>query len=422
LIARTVPFRAAVATLIVMLHLVAAAAFGWSRFGVPFNRAPGAEPAFHNPAVEESPPNWNRLVVARWDSEHYINLALRGYTYCPTERIRQGPLPPPTMKCDLAFYPGYAMLGRAASLGGAVPIDYALLAVSLVSAWTFLFLWTGKEIVGALGLYGAYVSLAVWNAFTTAFALVTIQTEACVLALSLGAFVALSRRRLWLGAVLAGAASGMRISGAATSVAYVAALFAITWMERQRSVRPYVERSLMAVASGWGVLATMGFFWVRFHDPLLYVHAHGQSYGHSPSLLSILVPEARWILRSLDSWLHEGVWLFAMVLWLAAGYRAALRGFPKAGQVYWGVLSAMVLFISGIGSVSRGFAGMNRYLLLLLPAFFAIGKLVGRKPAALLVWLAFSLFHYLQVDLCFYIGDRGPETFRRCQAAQSFGR
>src|SRR5262245_37338068 len=73
-IARTAPFRAAVATLILMLHIFAAAAFGWSRFGLPFNRAPGEAPAFRNPAAEESPPRWNRLVIARWDSEHYINL------------------------------------------------------------------------------------------------------------------------------------------------------------------------------------------------------------------------------------------------------------------------------------------------------------------------------------------------------------
>jgi hypothetical protein len=266
------------------------------------------------------------------------------------------------------------------------------------------------------------LSLAVFNAFTTAFALVTIQTEAPVLAFSLAAFIALERRWLWTGAVLAGAASGMRISGAATSLAYLAALVAITWMERPRSVRPLVERALMAILAGWGVLATMGFFWVRFHNPFLYLAAHGQSYGHRPSLFSILMPETPWILRSLDSPLHEGLWLFAVVLWLAVGHRAALSGFAKAGQVYFYALSGLVLLISGVGSVSRGFVGMNRYSLLVLPAFFAIGKLARRKPLALALWLGLSLFHYLQVDLCFYIGDRGNETFRRCHAARWIGR
>src|SRR5437868_13660672 len=98
--------RALLATLFIVLHLAAFSIHASSRYGFPWNRAPGRAPAIEQPSVQQSPSNWNRLIASRWDSQHYINIALRGYSYCPAS-LHEGKLPvPPSMTCDLAFYPG----------------------------------------------------------------------------------------------------------------------------------------------------------------------------------------------------------------------------------------------------------------------------------------------------------------------------
>jgi hypothetical protein len=406
--------RAVLATLCLALHLAALVAFAHARFGQPWNRAPDQPPAFATPTAQ-APARWNRLVASRWDAQHYVNLALRGYDRCPTQTRRTGALPaPPTMLCDLAYYPGYALAGRIASLGGRVPVDYALLLVSLASSWIFFFLWTGPEIVGALGLRATLVALACFNLFTTGFTVATVQTEPLLLAASLGAFVLAQRGRLVPAAIAAGLATGVRVSGGAVGLAMVAFVAVDAW--RSRPLRPsdWAVRAAACALSFWGLAAMLAYDGVALHDPLIYFHAHEASFGHAPKLTALLVPDTRWLLASLVSQLHEGVVLAAALVWLGLGIVEAAKGFTPPARAYWYALTAGVLGVSMLGTVSRSFIGMNRYLLVAIPLFFAMGKLLERRRLALAVWLVLSAWHYWNVDLCFYVGDQGEETVRRC--------
>lgn len=413
-LARTLRFRIALATALIALHLIAFAVFARVRFDQPFNRAPGEAPAFAVP-TQAKPSRWNRLAVSRWDSQHYINLALRGYSRCPERTLRTGALPsPPTMLCDLAFYPGYPFAGRLLALGGIVPVDYALFALSLAASWIFFFLWTGREIVDALGLRAALVALAAFNLFTTGFTVVTIQTEPILLAATLGAFVLACRGRLTLAAICAGAATGVRVSGVGVGLAFAAWLAADAWQNRRSGGAFWAGRAALAALAFWGLALTLVYHGLVLHDPLAYVHAHEQSFGHHPSLLALLWPDTTWLLGSIISNLHEGVWVAAALLWLALGLRDAASGFSPPARAFWYALLAGVLGISLLGSISRNLIGMNRYLLGALPLFFAIGKLLSRRPLALAVWLAICGWHYWNVDLCFYVGDQGEDTLRRC--------
>jgi hypothetical protein len=410
--------RAIAATVLLLAHLVAMAVFGASRFGLPFNAAPGAAIAFAHPATDERLPHWDRLLPARWDSEHYINLALRGYRYCPAKEMRAGKKAGGGMTCDLAFYPGYPLLGYLASGGGRLPVDWTMLGVSLLCSWLFLFLWTGPEVTEALGLRGTWVSLLIFNAFTTAFGIVTIHTEPLLLACTMGAFVLLARGRPWLAALCAGAGTGVRISGIALCLAFTAALAVKTLRERPVPVRVLFTRALMAALSGWGGALLMAYHWAAFGDPLLYVHSYERGYGTRPALSQLLLPEISWLARSVDSNLHEGIWVFALLMWLCLGGREALRGFSPELRAYWIALSIGVVFISVTGTISRSFLGMPRYMLVVLPAFFAAGKVLERRTLALCLWLAVSLWHYWQCDLCLYIGNRSPPTGRVCHFAK----
>jgi hypothetical protein len=406
--------RAIAAALLLLAHLAAMTAFGASRFHVPFNAAPGAAVVFARPEVEQNPPYWNRLLPARWDAEHYINLALRGYRYCPAAEMRAGKATGGGMTCDLAFYPGYPLLGYLASAGGRLPVDWAMLAISLGASWIFLFLWTGPEITAALGLRTTWVSLLVFNAFTTGFALITIHTEPVLLACAMGAFVLLARDRPWLAALVAGAGTGARISGVALCLGFTAALAVKTFRERPVAPRVLVSRAGMAALSGWGQAAIMAYHGLVLGDPLLYVHSYQRGYGTQPALSQLLLPDVTWLARSVDSNAHEGIWVFALLMWLALGGRAALRGFSPELCAYWIALSAGAFFVSAIGTISRSFLGMPRYMLVVLPAFFAAGKVLERRFVALGLWLAVSLWHYWQCDLCLYVGDRSPQTGRVC--------
>ena len=173
-------------------------------------RPPGALPTFTIPATDWAPTNWDRLIVSRWDSGNYIELGLRGYQYCPP----RGPtLPVHAPGCNLAFYPTYGLAGRYVGMVTGLPIDFAMWAISLVSSFLFLFLWTGKDLTSRLGLAETYLALLFFNAYTTGYCLVMVQTEPLTLVLAMGAFVAFARRHRLLGALLAGAATGVRITG-----------------------------------------------------------------------------------------------------------------------------------------------------------------------------------------------------------------
>ena len=420
-IVQTVPFRIALAAAVLGAHLCAVVVSARSRFDAPFNAAPGQPPAFRYP-TDAVPQHWNRLAVSRWDSGNYIGIALRGYTLCPEGNLRGANLAPLLYTCNVGFYPTYPLLGWIASAGGRWPIDYALWFISLAASGLLLFLWTGPVLRERLGLWPTYVSFAVFNIFTTGFILVSVQTEPLALALTLGAFIALGRRRLLLGAALAGAATAIRITALAGGLAYAAALIAITLEDRPVGIRARLRRGVELIVSGWGILALLGYYGVRFGDPFIYLHAHSQSFKHEASLGRLLWPDTGRIMVSLAHPLHEGVWLVAALLWFGLGHKAALARFARAERVFLYTLFAACVGIAAYGSVGLAFAGMTRYLLLCLPLFFAIAALTARQPVVLVLWLAISGWHYWHSDLCEYTGGPGDRTLRQCHQSFWIGR
>ncbi len=261
--ATTMPFRLVVALGLLGLQLAVAVHSG-QRFKAKFNAAPGSPPHFQNPASDWAPTNWDRLIVSRWDSGNYIELGLRGYKYCPP----RGPtLPVKAPGCNLAFYPTYGLLGRYVGKVTGLPIDFAMWGISLASAFLFLFLWTGKELTSRMGVAETYLALLFFNAYTTGYCLVMVQTEPLTLVLALGAFVAFARRHLLLCAALAGAASALRITGIAVGFAFAAGLLLELLRERPRAIWPWLRAALLAIVGVWGQLVLMAYFAHRFGDP-----------------------------------------------------------------------------------------------------------------------------------------------------------
>lgn len=415
--ARSLPVRLLLPAVFLVLHLVALTALARVRFGRPFNSSPHSPPAFTHPATELVPPNWRRLVVSRWDAQHYIELALRGYQPC-APRAELGPTkhPDDNLACQLNFFPGYAYMGRAVAAVARMPIDYALLGVSLLASYLAMFLWTSRAMVESLGFATTYLSLVLLNVFTTGYALVTVQTEPTALLATVGAFVLLHHRKYALGALCAGATGVIRPTGVATGMAFALALLVATIQERPR-LRVWVWRLFLGLVAGWGILALFAFWQIRFGDPLIYSHARTRYYHYVPNPLALLVPKYSWLSESIWAAPNEGLWLAAGLFIFALGHRSALARVPLPGRVYWYALFVFVVGVAAAGQVEIAFAGLSRYLLLALPMFFAAAAALRRHPIALGLWIAFSAIHYWSVNACFYVGHGEPGFANVCHFA-----
>ena len=332
-------------------------------------------------------------------------MTLRGYSECPAQDLRGADLPPLLTQCGFNFYPGYPAVASVVSRITRLPADYALFAVSLVSSLLFLFLWTGPAFSSALGIGTTYLSLVLLNLYTTGFALVTIQTEPLALLFTVAAFVALHRNALVVGALLAGAAGALRVTGGAIGVAFAFAVLARS-LEGGPGRLGRALRSLpIMVLAGWGQLALFAYFWLRYKDPLLYVHAHGQAYAHKVTVADAFFPSTETVLAACTRGLHEGVFILFGALFLALGAREALRGFRLAERVYWITLAVVSIGIALVGSAGLAYAGMNRYWLMVPLLFFSMAVVLRKRPVALALWGAASFWHYWHVDLCVYLAQ-----------------
>ncbi|MGA2448986.1 MAG: hypothetical protein ABTD50_09950 [Polyangiaceae bacterium] len=414
----SVPFRLAVAASIVVWHVATTISFAHERWdGHPFNSAPDQVPTFPNPARDNYPVNGKRLIVSRWDAEHYLGLSMRGYSQCPNRKLVPDDMRGPV--CDVAFFPGYPFLGYLVRRVTGIPADYALWSVSLVAAFALLFLWTDPVIVHALGLAGAYASLFCFSLFPPACYLVLMMAEACTALGMMGAFVALARKEYLWAALAAGFAGAMRLSGVAAEAGCVLALAFSAWVDPPQSKWAWVRRAALAAVAVWGSLAVCGYHAWRFGDPLLYVHGHRASFQHEGGLELLLHPRTESLIHGMDNIVHDLVWAGALLLLFLLGHRLALRKFLLPAQLYAYALIAITYAVSAAGSMDLFYMlGMSRYVFVAGPAFLALGALFASRPVALGAWLLATSWHLREVDRCVYLGDIGAETLRRCNLTQ----
>lgn len=418
-VALSLPFRVAVAIAFLFFHITMMTKVGRERFEYKFNAAPGQPPVFQHPESDARPERWDRLVVSRWAAQHYEAIALRGYSTCKDRsQLQSGEYPDDDKTCELDFYPTYGWLGAVVMKVTHLPVDYALYAISLMASFLFLVMWTSRPMVDSLGLGLTYLSLLLLNLFDTGYTLVTVQTEPCVMALTLGAFLCLRKRWLLAGALAAGAATSIRISGVATGFAFCAAILVMTLREHPRPRWVWAWRAALMAVSGWGIIALLAYFWHRFGDPLIYAHAHERAFRHHASLVKVFIPDGRLLIQSIWAEPHEGVILAAALLWFALGHRKGLVGFPVEGKAFFYVLFFGIVGVCMYGSVEYAYGGNSRYMLTVLPLFFAMAGIMRRRPVVLVLWLFMSVMHYYHGNMCFYVGQNHPDRLHRCSFAR----
>jgi hypothetical protein len=409
-VAATAQFRVLVSTLLVVMHLVLFTVAGHEKLGEPFNNAPGNAPYFSDPdapslrPVLRQPHYWSRLIVSRWDSQHYISFALRGTTACPTDPSAEDY---EYMQCGLAWLPGWGLTAGTLVDATGMPADFALLFLSLIAALALNILWTSPLIVAKFGRFETYMTLIAFNVFPSAFYIVTPYTESATMALAIGAYLCLLRDRWGWAGFLVGASTALR-AGAMTFAfglcfaALVAAYF------RYREGAPRWWRPLVGGAlSGWGIALTMLMFKIFLNEPFAYKRAR-DAFGDESHPFRMFDPE--FYLRAFSSQHIDGVMMIGGIAIVVLMWKHLRARMQREELAYFGIASLLSLLLPVVMLQTDQYWGINRYLLLAPLIFFAAGQMAREHKALFVFWLLLCGAIYWNIELCSYISHGNPGT------------
>ena len=351
--------------------------------------------------VTSDVPSGSMNIWSHWDGEHYVALAMGGY------------LQPPD-NVSPAFFPLYPLLMRSfAELFGGP------LSQSALSVWgpllSLLFLPFALYFVYHIALDGwgqrvAEGSVLALAFFPTTFFLNAAYTESLFLALSAGSVWAMRvRKDLLLACILGGFAAATRNVGI-----FLVAPLMYEWVrgggleegnERWRGIY------LALVPSG--LVAYMGYLWIRFGDPLLFYSAQQnwgrQATGPLATAGRAWKSAAEGAGRLLDPglWAHPSLgnladhlagannlynlcfFVFAVVVLLAG-----LRDLPLSLSIYGFLLVAPATLFGTPGSPLMG---TPRYVLVAFPVFIVLA-LLFKNRLLLGGWLVMSTL--ISLALC----------------------
>jgi hypothetical protein len=317
---------------------------------------------------------------SHWDGEHYVALAMGGYLHPPDN-------------VSPAFFPLYPLLMRSfAELFGGPISEEAL------SVWgpllSLLFLPFALYFVYQIALdsfdervaRGAVLALAF---FPTTFFLNAAYTESLFLALSAGSIWALRvRKDLLVACILAALASATRNVGVFLVVPLV-----YEWI---KDLERYRWRGIYLLAAPGGLLAYMGYLWVRFGDPLLFYSAQkswgrqatgpldtaGRAWGSAVEGAGRLLDPGLWAepsLRNVADHLAGAGNFFNLAFFVLAvvALLAGLRSLPLSLTVYGLLLVAPATLF---GTPESPLMGTPRYVLVAFPLFIVLGLLSKYRP------------------------------------------
>ena len=294
---------------------------------------------------------------AHWDSYHYLDIAANGYHYDPARNIY-----------DIAFFPLYPLCIRAvAAVLGHGPERLALAGVLVSNAALLLALFFLSALIRK-DHAPETAARAVWYllVFPVTFFLSAVYSDSLFLACVLGSFF-YARSGRW------GAAGVLGLLAALCRPPGVLLLLPMAWdylaqrRDRWCEVRPDVLALALVPA---GLAAYMAFLWVRFGDPLLFVHVQTH-WGRSGGLLHTLW-DAFFGPSDAAGGSHsllDTVFLVFYVVLVVLSWRWRPRSYALFASLY---------FLSALGSgqvISLIRYGMSFFVIFLLLA------LAGRSPA-----------------------------------------
>ncbi|MGA9159683.1 MAG: mannosyltransferase family protein [Actinomycetota bacterium] len=297
-------------------------------------------------------PGWQNAFTAweRFDALWFLRIAESGY------RLRDG---------SAAFFPLYPLLVRGLSFAlGGHPLGAATI-VSNAAFWGGLvvtYLLTTSE----LSERTARTTVLLMCVFPTAHFFLMPYSESLFLLLSVTAFWG-ARRRRW---AVAGAAGALAALTRSVGIVLAPALAIEAFHQRREGRGPAWPGILAATATACGLLAYLGFWWVRAGEwlaPVTFQANWERTFSWPWSTLWNGTGDAFRYLGEANGgyWLID--WLIVVPM-LAASVYALVRLRPSYGVYLWcGLLIPLTFVFQG-----RPLMSMPRFLLPLFPAFWGL--------------------------------------------------
>nr|HEX4318485.1 hypothetical protein [Kofleriaceae bacterium] len=401
-------FRTAVAIGFAVMHLILFAQAGHARLGVPFNSHPDEAPYFSNPNAPATrifprqPHNWSRLVVSRWDSQHYIGTAVRGLSACPKD-----PDTAPNvayLDCGLGWLPAYGAIGYTVASVTGLAEDVSIELVSLICAVIVNLLWTHKAFTERIGRRESYLALLAFNLFPTAFYMVTPYTEAMTLALCLGAYIMITKDRWVMAGLMVGASTALRISSVAFGVALGCTALVAAWRKRRDKEKRWWWPLLSIPLVGWGQLVEMLAIKAIVNTAYGFWRAR-KAFGDKHDLDRFVQPT--WFLKGLGAQ-HMDIVIYGAIVGILAMFgREVIKKFKPEEAIYLGVATLMTMILVVLAPLE--YWGMNRYMLMCPLAFVAMAFMAKRHTLLFVLWLVFCIAFYWHIEMCSYVAQGNPE-------------
>lgn len=308
-------------------------------------------------------------VWGRWDAEHYIGIAVNGYS-----------------GTEPAFFPLYPLL---IWLLGLLTSNHLIAGLIISNAASFLaLLYLYKLVEHQFDRHVAHRAVFYVSIFPTAIFFSAVYTESLFLFLSVASFYYIRERR-WVTAGVFGFFCALtRVEGVLLAVPFL-----IEWMlalSEQRSdwwkwpldtlVRPLAG----IIAIPLGLATYMAYLWVLNGDPLYFSHVQEHWHRHLAWPWESFVYSFRIIFghygsQAVANQILEVVFTLLMIAVLVAGFRRL-----RASYVAYMALSILVPMSTS------SLMSMPRFALVLFP-MFALFALWGARPHVHNAIVAFSL-------------------------------
>lgn len=308
-------------------------------------------------------------LLARWDTFFYYTIATDGYHWDPAVFRHY----------NVVFFPMYAMLMR---WGGAALGGHPLIAGLIVSLAAFAGALTLLYRLARLDLGEDYAWRVVLLISTFPYALYysAVYTESLFLLLSVGAFYAMRRGRLGWVAICGLAAGLTRPNG--FWLALPLACLALWPPDRTAagaSGQPPVRLPLALLAACVpviGVTIFSGYLYVRFGDPIAWVH--GQAAWGVPLMLRAGAPDPGKLPgEPTIKPIEVLVWIGNIAAWVAAVL--AIRPVTKRFGLAYGAWLAVNIFPPVAAHL---FMSLGRFISVLFPFFFWLAIRIPRERLA----------------------------------------
>ena len=301
---------------------------------------------------------WRALVRAwvQYDSGHYQNIALNGYTFAG----QRWP--------NIAFFPLYPLLTRLLLplTGNNITIAQLMVShIALYAALLLLYDLLARDFDRGI----AYWSIIMLLAFPTSVFLVAAYTESLALALAAGAVWAIRRGRWWLAGIAGGFLALTRLPGVLIAPLILFAHFQQQgWRWRAVRAKPVVA-ALLPLA-GLGIF--MLYQWWRFGTPFAFLSAQRAWDQHLSPPWTMPIKWVEWFRTSPD----RPMMIFQAIIWISfIGLTIiALRRLPPI----YGLTVLLLLLPAYLSNRSQS---LPRYVLIGFPAFVAMAIIA--KPIAM---------------------------------------